>query len=63
METTMKSKSKFDKMQSALEKKGYSEKASGAIAATIGREKYGKTVMAKAAAKGVSAASIAKKKK
>ena len=53
--------SAFKKLQSKIEKEGKSKEAAGAIAAKVGREKYGAKVMAKAAAKGVSAKSIKKK--
>lgn len=42
----------FARLVRELEAKGYSEKSSKAIAATIGREKYGNKQMAKWAAEG-----------
>lgn len=44
----------FKKLQNKLRSKGYSKKASGAITASIGRKKYGKVKMAKAAKTGTS---------
>ncbi len=56
--------SAFKKLQSKIEKKeGYSKEKAGAITAAIGRKKYGNSVMKKAAAKGVSAKSVMRKKK
>jgi len=39
----------FNKVQGSIEKEGYSKNAAGAIAASIGRKKYGGKAMAKAA--------------
>ena len=53
--------SAFDKLASKLASRpGVSNP--GALAAYIGRKRYGNKTMAQASAKGVSAASIAKKK-
>lgn len=41
--------SKFKKLKAMLERKGYKESSAGAIAAHIGRQKYGKEAMKKAA--------------
>lgn len=41
----------FNKVQGSIQKEGYSKQAAGAIAASIGRKKYGPKAMAKAAAK------------
>lgn len=43
---------RFKALSDKLEKKGYSEKSSDAIAASIGRKKYGAKKMASMAAKG-----------
>ncbi len=51
----------FKKFSSSLQKKGYSKKSANAIAASVGRKKYGKEGMAKKAAAGRRAA--AKKRK
>lgn len=54
--------SAFDRLaQSLAGKKGVSNPR--ALAAYIGRQKYGSSTMGQAAAKGVSAQSIAKKKR
>lgn len=53
--------SNFDKLANKLAARGNVSNPR-ALAAYIGRKRYGSSVMAKAAAKGVSAASIAKKK-
>lgn len=54
--------SNFDKLASKLSQRpGVTNP--GALAAYIGRKKYGAATMAKAGAKGVSAASVAKGKK
>lgn len=42
----------FNKLTGQLEKKGYSEESAKAIAASIGRKKYGAKGMAKKAAAG-----------
>ena len=42
----------FKKLESKLEKKGYSKKSAGAIAYSAGAKKYGKEGMAKKAAAG-----------
>ena len=39
----------FQKLQGKLQGKGYSAKSAGAIAASIGRKKYGNKAMARAA--------------
>lgn len=39
----------FSKVEGSIEKEGYSKKAAGAITASIGRKKYGRKAMAKAA--------------
>lgn len=44
--------SRFKKLEEKLEKSGKSEKSAKAIAASIGRKKYGASDMAKAAAAG-----------
>jgi len=51
---------RFKKMESALEKKGYSEESAKAITAAHGIKKYGKTKMSEMAAAGKKRA--AKKK-
>lgn len=45
----------FKKLQNKLQKEGNSKKAAGAIAASIGRKKYGKAGMAKKAVAGKKA--------
>ncbi len=52
--------SKFKKLQSMLEKQGHSAESAGAIAASAGRKKFGKKVMAKSAAEHKPAASVQK---
>lgn len=42
----------FSKVQSSIEKDGKSKKVAGAIAASIGRKKYGKKKFDSAASKG-----------
>lgn len=42
----------FDKLKKKIEKSGKSGASAGAIAASIGRKKYGKEKMAEAAKKG-----------
>jgi hypothetical protein len=44
--------SKFKKLSKKIQKSGKSKKAANAIAAVIGRKKYGKTKFAKMAARG-----------
>lgn len=44
--------SKFDKLSKKIQGKGKSKKAADAIAASIGRKKYGKAKFQKMAAKG-----------
>jgi hypothetical protein len=44
----------FNKVQGSIQKEGYSKKAAGAIAASIGRKKYGPAKMASAARRRVS---------
>ena len=44
----------FNKLQGKIEGKGYSKEAAGAIAASVGRKKYGKKKFDTAAAKGKS---------
>lgn len=51
--------SKFQQMENKLSGQGV--RNLGAVAAKIGDAKYGKAVMHKAAAKGVSAASVSRK--
>lgn len=55
--------SAFKKLQMMLEKKGHSADSAGAIAATVGRNKYGKKVMATAAKEHKPAATVAKRGK
>ena len=43
---------RFAKVQKSIQKEGYTKKEAGAIAAHIGREKYGAKKMAKLAAHG-----------
>lgn len=43
---------RFAALTNSIEKSGKSKKAAGAIAASIGRKKYGATKMAKMSAKG-----------
>lgn len=43
---------RFQKFTRALRRKGYSEKSAGAIAASVGRKKYGKKRFARLALKG-----------
>jgi hypothetical protein len=43
---------RFQKMENALKKKGYSEESAGAITASAGRKKYGKSKFQKMAAAG-----------
>lgn len=43
---------RFQKFESKLRKEGYSKKSAGAIAASKGREKYGRKKMARMSAKG-----------
>lgn len=43
---------RFDALQKSIEKEGKSKQAAGAIAAAIGRKKYGAKKMASMAAKG-----------
>jgi|TARA_R100001163_G_scaffold35096_1_gene27018 hypothetical protein len=52
----------FDKLQKKLEAQGNSPKAAGAIAASIGRKKYGKKKFNKAAAEGKSLRGAAAKR-
>jgi len=52
----------FKKLKSKLQKSGKSAKAAGAIAATIGRKKYGKKKFQTAAAKGKKMKGMKKKK-
>ncbi len=47
--------SKFEKMQSDLESKGYDSESAAKITAAAGDKKYGNKVMSKAAHAGVSA--------
>ncbi len=44
--------SRFSKLSAKIQQSGKSKKSADAIAASIGRKKYGKTKMAKMAAKG-----------
>jgi hypothetical protein len=44
--------SKFKQLQNKLQKEGHSASSAAAIAATIGRKKYGKAGMARKAAAG-----------
>lgn len=44
----------FSKLQGKIEAEGKSPKVAAAIAASVGRKKYGNAKMAKASAKGVS---------
>ncbi len=44
--------SRFSKLSDKIQKSGKSKKSADAIAASIGRKKYGKTKMAQMAAKG-----------
>ena len=48
--------SAFKRLEEKLEKKGMSEKEAGGVAYNAGVAKYGKSVMAKKAAKGRAAA-------
>lgn len=43
---------RFNKLEGSLEKKGYDEESAKAIAASVGRKKYGKAKMQKMAAAG-----------
>jgi hypothetical protein len=43
---------RFSALSNSLKKEGYSKKSAGAIAASIGRKKYGGTKMAKMSSKG-----------
>lgn len=52
--------SKFAKLQAMIEKHGYSKESAGAISASVGRKKFGKKVMTKAAAEHKPAASVQK---
>ena len=52
----------FKNLKSKLQKSGKSAKAAGAIAATIGRNKYGKKKFQTAAAKGKKMKGMKKKK-
>lgn len=47
--------SKFAKMQSAIERRGYSAESAAKITAAAGDKKYGTQVMGKAAHAGISA--------
>jgi len=53
---------KFKEFEGMLKKKGYSGSSAAKIAAWAGNHKYGKSVMQEAARKGVSAASVKKKR-
>ncbi len=52
----------FNKLQGKLEAQGKSPAAAGAIAASIGRKKYGKKKFNKAAAQGKSLRGVAAKR-
>lgn len=53
---------RFQKMEKALEKKGYSKESAGAITAAAGRKKYGKEKMQEMATAGKKRAAKGKKK-
>lgn len=54
--------SAFKKFTNALQKKGYSKESAGAIAASAGRKKFGKTAMEGASKKKMSVKEWLKKK-